>query len=483
MLKILIVEDDITQRMMLSKLVKRQLNHDVVEAGNGQEALFLLKEDKHQDIMLVLMDLYMPIMDGRETLEHIKTLYPNLAVIMVSASEELKDAVELMQMGASDFITKPYELERMRVSIENVLRLAELSDEVQRLHRKKSGQVHFHDMIGANSGLRQVVELAEKSAQSDIPTYIHGESGVGKELLARAIHGSSDRNGKPFIAINCGAIPENLVESTLFGHKKGSFTGAVSDQKGKFLSANGGTLFLDEVGELPLEMQVKLLRALQQKEIEPVGEGKPVPVDVRIISATNRDISEAVSAGDFREDLYYRLNVFPVTIPPLRERRQDISHMVDFFLKRFCAIENKPIKHLTPDVYALLEDYHWPGNVRELENAVFRAVVVSDQQELTTEDFAYMVQRQQLSADIAPGDVNITPEVRSVHSTQIAPATTTDAMVTICRSNGAFKTMDEIEWDTICKVLDHYDGDVKKTAYDLGIGQSTLYRKISAHKH
>ncbi len=481
MMKILVVEDDLSQRVMLSKLVKGQLGYDVVEASNGKEALFLLKQDVDEAIILVLMDLNMPVMDGREALRHMRELYPHLAVIMITASEELKDAIEVMQLGANDFITKPYETERLKISIENVLRITELSEEVSRLHRKKEGNVHFHDLIGANTGLRSVVELAEKASQSDIPAYISGESGVGKELLARAIHGSSERHGKPFIAINCGAIPENLVESTLFGHKKGAFTGAISDQKGKFLAANGGTLFLDEVGDLPQEAQVKLLRVLQQKEIEPVGENKTIPVDVRIISATNRDVQTAISNGTFREDLFYRLNVFPLEMPALRQRSQDIPHLIDYFLKRFCVVENKAIKHITSGTYQYLKQYHWPGNVRELENAVFRAVVVSDEVELTVDDFSYMFSGG-LQQELKKNDEQLAQGSQNDEQRELSQGIAQGSSVNMLRKNGTAKTMEELEWEVILHAIERNGGDIAKASVELEMGKSTLYRKVAEHK-
>src|SRR6202044_1068434 len=280
-------------------------------------------------------------------------------------------AVDAMRAGASDFLVKPASPERITVSIRNALKLGTLTGEVTRLKKKVENRLVFDDLIGKSPEMRQVIRLGQRAAQSNIPILIEGESGVGKELVARAIQGSSERAGKPFVTVNCGAIPENLIESILFGHEKGSFTGASDKHLGKFQEADGGTLFLDEIGELRLDMQVKLLRALQEGEVDPVGSKRPVKVDVRIISATNRDLGQMVKENTFREDLYYRLNVFPVTVPSLRNRPSDIQPLARFFIERFAAEENKPIAGMTAEASSLIERFDWPGNVRQLENTIF----------------------------------------------------------------------------------------------------------------
>src|SRR5690606_12997365 len=277
-----------------------------------------------------------------------------------------------------DFFVKPASPERIVVGIRNALQMGDLSAEVDRLKKHVSARTTFDDLVGTSGPMRLVRRLGERAAQSSIPVLILGESGVGKEVIARAVHGASERAGKPFVAVNCGALPANLVESILFGHEKGAFTGAHDKHLGKFAEANGGTLFLDEIGELPLDMQVKLLRALQEGEIDPVGAKRAVKVDVRIVSATNRDLAEQVREGRFREDLFYRLNVFPIEAPALRERREDIPALVDHFIARFNVEEGKRVAGCTGETLALLCDFDWPGNVRQLENAVYRAIVLAD---------------------------------------------------------------------------------------------------------
>ncbi|MFT6541082.1 MAG: DNA-binding NtrC family response regulator, partial [Maricaulis maris] len=301
---VLIVDDDPTQRRLLQAVIEKQ-GYRAETAESGEAALDRVAEP---GIDVMLLDLIMPGMDGMETLEALKRKQPDLPVIVLTASGGIETVVAAMRAGAVDFFVKPASPERITVSIRNALKVQNLSGEVKRLSRKAEGTLGFADMIAGAPTMRQVVRLGERAAQSDIPILITGESGVGKELVAGSIMAASKRAGGPFVAVNCGAIPENLVESTLFGHEKGAFTGAVGKHMGKFQEADGGTLFLDEIGELPLDMQVKLLRALQEGEVDPVGGKRPVKVNVRIISATNRDLAEQVAAGAFREDLFYRLN-------------------------------------------------------------------------------------------------------------------------------------------------------------------------------
>jgi DNA-binding NtrC family response regulator len=324
----------------------------------------------------------------------------------------------------------------------------------------------FEDMIAGAPTMRQVVRLGQRAASSGIPILILGESGVGKEVIARCIQGASDRAGKPFVTVNCGAIPENLVESILFGHEKGSFTGAHEKKLGKFVEADQGTLFLDEVGELPLEMQVKLLRVLQEGEVDAVGSRRPTKVDVRIISATNRDLATQVREGRFREDLYYRLNVYPIEVPALRERREDLPAMVDHFIRRFNAEEGRTVPGVTAEAMSMLMTYDWPGNVRQLENSVFRAIVLSDGDALTPDDFP------QISGLVSPA--------RSV--SEAAAVMTTDATtgqkLAISDEAGDLRTLEAIERDLIQYAIDHYAGHMSEVARRLGIGRSTLYRKV-----
>src|SRR6266852_1297106 len=331
---ILIVDDDPVQRRLLESCISRS-GQQTLTAPGGEPALEMLLSPKAEQISLVLLDLMMPDVDGIQVLTKLRPTNPDLPVIVLTAKGGIDSAVEAMRAGANDFLVKPTSPERIKVSIQNALKLGVLSGEVSRLKKKQQNQMGFADLIGKSFPMRQVIRLGERAAQSAIPILIEGESGVGKELIARAIQGCSERAGRPFVTVNCGAIPENLIESILFGHEKGSFTGASDKHLGKFQEANGGTLFLDEVGELPLDVQVKLLRALQESEIDPVGSKRSIKVDVRIVSATNRDLSQAVKEGRFREDLFYRLNVFPIEAPALRDRKDDIPALVDAFVRRF----------------------------------------------------------------------------------------------------------------------------------------------------
>src|ERR1051326_6904411 len=340
--QILIVDDDPVQRRLLESAISRA-GMTVVTAAGGQPALELLSGPRGDRIDLVLLDLVMPEMDGLTVLSKLHGTHPELPVIVLTAKGSIDSAVEAMRAGASDFLVKPASPERITVSIQNALKLGTLHGEVSRLKKRAENRLMFEDLIASSAEMRQVIRLGQRAAQSNIPILIEGESGVGKELIARAIQGSSERAGRPFITVNCGAIPETLVESILFGHEKGSFTGATDKHLGKFQEANGGTLFLDEVGELPLDIQVKLLRALQESEIDAVGSKRSIKVDVRIVSATNRDLSQAVKEGRFREDLYYRLNIFPIEAPALRERKDDIPLLVEAFVRRFNIEEGKRV--------------------------------------------------------------------------------------------------------------------------------------------
>ena len=327
----------------------------------------------------------------------------DIPVIVQTAHGGIDNVVSAMRAGAADFVVKPASAERLQVSLRNALAARRLAGELQRLKRKREGTLTLADVITRADAMRPVLKAAEKAAASAIPVLIEGESGTGKELIARAIHGSGARRAKPFVAVNCGAMPENLVESILFGHEKGAFTGATEKHTGKFVEADGGTLFLDEVGELPPAAQVKLLRALQEGEIEPVGGRKNVKVDVRIVSATNRDLIADVKAGRFREDLFYRLHVFPILVPPLRRRLEDVPQLARHFLTHIAAEEGKRVRGVSAAALALLGAYRWPGNVRQLENAIFRAVVLAEGDEIGVAEFPQIAtQFDPLAADTMP---------------------------------------------------------------------------------
>src|SRR5215475_1254544 len=377
---ILVVDDDPVQRRLLEGMATR-FGYEVVPAEGGDAAVAALTApDARIDCMV--LDLVMPDLDGYGVLARMRDAGVSIPVIVQTAHGGIDKVVSAMRAGATDFVVKPVGAERLQVSLRNALSTSALETEFQRLKRSRTGTLTFRDIVTRNARMQNVLRTADKAAASLIPVLIEGESGVGKELIARAIHGSGERRAKPFVAVNCGAIPENLVESTLFGHEKGAFTGATERHAGKFVEASGGTLFLDEVGELPLAAQVKLLRAIQEGEVEPVGARKPVKVDVRLISATNRDLVADVKHGRFREDLFYRLHVFPLAVPALADRPEDIPDLARHFLARQCAEEGKRIRTITPDALNLLHIYPWPGNVRQLENAVFRAVVLAEGDEI-----------------------------------------------------------------------------------------------------
>jgi DNA-binding NtrC family response regulator len=476
---ILIVDDDPVQRRLLEAAITRS-GMAVISAPGGQPALDLLNGPRGDQFALVLLDLVMPDVDGITVLTRLRAAHSELPVIVLTAKGGIDSAVEAMRAGANDFLVKPASPERIAVSIRNALTIGTLSGEVVRLKKRQENRLLFEDLIGRSSEMRQVFRLGQRAAQSNIPILIEGESGVGKELIARAIQGSSDRSGRPFVTVNCGAIPENLVESILFGHERGSFTGATDKHLGKFQEANGGTLFLDEIGELRLDMQVKLLRALQEGEIDPVGSKRPVKVDVRIISATNRDLADLTREGQFREDLYYRLNVFPIFIPPLRQRRDDVAALARHFVARFAAEENKPVSGLSPDAAEILEKYDWPGNVRQLENTVFRAVVLCDETMLDICDFPQIA----AAMGIEPGSRRMAMSATMPRHDAPAPrgpATSGNASPYALMgvdAAGHMRKLEEVESEIIRMAISRYDGHMSEVARRLGIGRSTLYRKL-----
>lgn len=464
---VLVVDDDPTQRRLVQAVLDRE-GYNVVHAENGGEAIDRMTRGGGADV--VLLDMVMPGLSGMETLAEMRTAGVRAPVIILTASGGIDTVVKAMQAGAQDFFVKPASPERILISIRNALQMGDLVAEVGRVKRQVSGRTSFDDLVGNSAPMRMVKSLGARAAKSNIPVLITGESGVGKEVIARALHGASDRAGKPFVAVNCGALPANLIESILFGHEKGAFTGAVDKTLGKFREADGGTLFLDEIGELPLDMQVKLLRALQESEIDPVGAKRPVKVDVRIVSATNRDPEAQVKAGAFREDLFYRLNVFPIEAPALRARREDIPALIDHFIARFNAEEGKRVMGAAPDTLALLTAFEWPGNVRQLENAVYRAIVLADGPWLQPHDFPA------ISGLAAPMPEAASDAPRADHALDDLAAP--DAPVRIIDDQGHLRTLEDIERDLIQHAIEVYAGHMSEIARRLGIGRSTLYRKV-----
>jgi DNA-binding NtrC family response regulator len=452
---ILLAEDDPLQRRLVTRMLESALPIEVIETGDGVEALQRLrKEGSH--ISLALLDLRMPGMDGMELLRTLRKEGSTVPCLVLTGSDRLEDAVEAMQLGALDFIPKPPQAERLVTSVRNALALGELKEEVDRLQQNQSPYYNFDDLLEISPALKETVELARKASAGEIPVLITGESGVGKELIARAIHRESPRRNRPFVAVNCGALPDNLVESTLFGHEKGSFTGASARSIGKCREADGGVLFLDEVGELKPETQVKLLRMLQQGEIEPVGSSKSVQVDVRVISATNRDLEKLVEQGKFREDLYYRLQGLPVHVPPLRERRNDIASLSRHLLKSIATREQRAPIGLSKEAIDWLKHYDWPGNVRELQHRLHRASLLCEKDTLSFADVANwaLPSRQQTTAPVSGN------------------------MVALDDASGQPKTLDEIELEIIEATLARFDNHVGRAAAALGIGQSTLYKRV-----
>jgi DNA-binding NtrC family response regulator len=494
-LAILIVDDDPVQRRLLEAMV-RKFGYEVEIAEGGDAAATLLTGPEGASIDAVILDLVMPDLDGLGVLARLRQNAIAVPVIVQTAHGGIDNVVSAMRAGAVDFVVKPVGAERLHVSLRNALNSSALAGELNRIKHSRSGTLGFKDIITKSPAMHAVLRLAEKASASSIPVLIAGESGVGKELIARAIHGSGERRAKPFVAVNCGAMPENLVESILFGHEKGSFTGATERHVGKFVEASSGTLFLDEVGELPPAAQVKLLRAIQEGEVEPVGARKPVKVDVRIVSATNRDLIADVRAGRFREDLFYRLHVFPITVPPLRERLADIPALTRHFLARFAAEEGKRVGAVAAEALRLLGAFRWPGNIRQLENAVFRAVVLAEGDSVGLAEFPQIA--AQISAPPAspaeepPAEVPA-PELEPPASMatpmpDLSPpsptATAAEAgaldLLPLFDAEGDIRPLEAIEADIIRYAITHYRGQMSEVARRLQIGRSTLYRKLDA---
>jgi DNA-binding NtrC family response regulator len=472
---VLVVDDDPTQRRLTQAVLERE-GFRVAHADGGRTALDHLASGAPTDV--VLLDLVMPGMTGQETLEEMRQRGFAQPVIVVTATGGIDTVVAAMRAGACDFFVKPASAERIIVSIANALSMGAMRVEVDRLKKQVGGKTTFDDLIGSGPAMQMVKRLGERAAKSSIPVLITGESGAGKEVIARAIHGGSDRSGRAFVAVNCGAIPENLVESILFGHEKGSFTGASEKHLGKFQEANGGTLFLDEVGELPLDMQVKLLRALQESEIDPIGSKRPVKVDVRILSATNRDLSQAVAEGRFREDLYYRLNVYPIEAPALRDRREDVPALTEAFVRRFNLEEGRRVAGASPETLAMLQAFDWPGNVRQLENAVYRAIILADAPYLQPHDFPAISGVSLPPADAAPSPADAGALPTAIPSAAELAADLPSAPVQILDERGHLRTLEDIERDLIQLAIEIYSGHMSEVARRLGIGRSTLYRKV-----
>ncbi|WP_338692261.1 sigma-54 dependent transcriptional regulator [Bradyrhizobium sp. 26S5] len=479
---ILIADDDAVQRRLVENMVQK-CGYEPLVVDSGDAAIAALTASETQAIDAVVLDLVMPGLDGLGVLAKIREAGLTIPVIVQTAHGGIDNVVSAMRAGAQDFVVKPVGFERLQVSLRNALNASALKGELQRIRHSREGRLTFSDIITRSEAMAGVLRTAQKAASSTIPVLIEGESGVGKELFARAIHGSSERKARPFVAVNCGAIPDNLVESILFGHEKGAFTGATERHQGKFVEAHGGTLFLDEVGELPLATQVKLLRALQEGTVEAVGGRKPVKVDVRIISATNRKLLDLVKGGQFREDLFYRLHVLPLTIPALRQRREDIPHLLRHFLARFCAEENRNITGISGEAMAHLAQLDWPGNIRQLENTVYRAVVMSDADQLGLADFpqgsAHPVpEGKSLQGEPLVVSPSTAPAMISGNEIPVALPLPTAGGLPMLNAAGEVRPLEDLENEIIRFAISHYRGQMSEVARRLKIGRSTLYRKL-----
>lgn len=440
---ILVVDDEASIVEALSRVLAKE-GYNPVIARNGKEALELVRRIP---VQVMITDLRMPGMGGDDLLKAVKALTPEVEVILMTAYGTVEVAVEAMKRGAYDFISKPLKRATVLATVQKALERAQLVAENRNL-RAQLAQVTNREMVGHSQILRSTLDMARQAANSSATLLLLGESGTGKELLARYIHRHSPRHDKPFVPVNCAALPESVLESELFGHEKGAFTGAVRARDGRFMEADGGTLFLDEIGEIPASVQVKLLRALQEGEIEPVG-GRRVKVDFRLICATNRDLGKEVKEGNFREDLFYRINVIPIRIPPLRDRAEDIPLLAGHFLRMYATKHDKPAQRFSAEALHLMANYGWPGNVRELENAVERAVVLAQDVEVCVDD--------------------LPPELRD-------PQAGHGRQVTVTVGT----TLEEIERRMIIETLKFTRGDKRFAADLLGIATRTIYRKLES---
>ena len=443
--KILVVDDDADMRGLLFDVLESD-GYRVGTAESGEKALQALAEEQYD---LVLTDLRMKGMLGTALLSEIKHRYPDTGVILMTAFGTVETAIEAMKGGAMDYLIKPVKTDDVLRTAGRAAREVQLRREVTHLRREVYKEYSFHQILGKSRPMQEVFELIRRVADSPSNLLITGESGTGKELVAKAIHYNSDRRDRPFVAVNSAAIPEQLLESELFGHMRGAFTDAKADRPGLFEEAQKGTLFLDEISELPLMLQAKLLRAIQEREIRRVGSTKSIPVDVRIIAATNLNLADEVKAKHFREDLYYRLNVIEIRLPPLRDRRDDIPLLVETFLHKCAKANRKPLQGISESSLALLIDYSWPGNVRELENIIERAVTLARGEKIMPEDLPATVQGSR-------GDRRVLDDAAE----RTLP-------------------LQEVEWEYIKKILEKTGGNKYQAAQALGIDRKTLYRKLA----
>ncbi len=452
---IALVDDEPSIRKLVDFQLTSVWGHQVRQYGDAET--FLTELDDEVDV--VILDVMLPGMSGVEALEEIRHRDPDLPVIVLSAQDSVETAVRMLKLGAIDYLGKPVDSDRLESSLKTAVQLRDLSREVRRLRERMASSVTFENIIAGHGEMQEVFRLVSKVKDSDIAVLVMGESGTGKELIARAVHYHGRRQSGPFIVVNCASIPHDLLESELFGHEKGAFTGAAQRRLGRFESANGGTIFLDEIGEMDQSLQAKLLRVIQTKQFERVGGNETVTSDVRIISATNRDLKKEVEAGRFREDLYYRLATFPILLPPLRNRRSDVLLLAEHFLRRYATQEDKPARRFSREALRRMYAYPWPGNVRELENAIQRAVVMSEGEVLTHEELPVAVQSFSDAVTAADGDV------------MSIPAPTDDLVV----------PLEKLEEIAVRNALRICNGNSALAAKRLGIGRATLYRMVKRY--
>ncbi len=451
--KIFIVDDEQSILRLLSHWVKNKWGYEIKTFENATSMLEALDEESPS---LILLDIMLPDINGIEVLKTIKKIDEQLPVIMLSAQGNIDVALESLRLGAFDYFTKPIDHERLEKSIQNALKNFELQRRVENLLSHLQKEYSFENIITADEKMQKVFALVHRVLNNDINVLLQGESGTGKELIAKAIHYNSTRKDKPFVVVNCASIPRELLESELFGHEKGAFTGAINRKIGKFEMADGGTIFLDEIGELEMSLQAKLLRVIQEKEFERVGGNEVIKVDVRIISATNRNLYEMVKNNEFREDLYYRLNSFPITIPPLRERRGDIVLLVDYFIKKFNEKLGMNVTGVTKRAMKYLYDYSWPGNVRELENTIERAMILSDGNKINEETLPEHIKRGAQQGEIANA--------------------------TLFDSSSPIIPFEKLKEQALRHALKVTNGNIQEASQKLQIGRATLYRLIEKYK-
>jgi DNA-binding NtrC family response regulator len=444
--KILVVDDEEHMRKLFEKILTKE-GHEVRTAANGNEAIGMLE---HETFDLMISDLKMPVLGGMDLLKEVKARHPDTPFIVITAYGTIGSAVEAMKAGAFDYLTKPFQKDDIRLVVSKALQYCELRNEVRRLREELIGKDGVEEIIVKSKAMQEVFKLVAKVADSQATVLIQGESGTGKELVARSIHNLSSRRNKPFIAVDCGVFPEHLLQSELFGHVKGAFTGAVKDKKGLFIAADGGTLFLDEIGTISPAMQLNLLRVLQEKEVRPVGSIKSIKGDVRVVAATNIDLEQAIHEGRFRRDLYYRLAVVTVKVPPLRERKEAIASIAYHFMRKYAAIYNRDLSDITPEAMHAIMENPWPGNVRELENVMERAVLLST---------GPLIDEASLPSPIRHEGSDGNKRLKPLKS----------ATRTVSRKT---------EREAIQKALKKSKGNKTKAAQILGISRSSLYNKI-----